>query len=105
MTKTAKFRLFDRQTSSNRSAWFFNRVCYKDAFIEGVHSGIIISPRYNYYIKLNMVYMSNPISITISGDVLKGIDVGNATLYIPQGSSCQYAQSPVWSSFGHILEE
>ena len=56
-------------------------------------------------IKLKMTHVSNPTPITISDDVFEGIDVSNATLYIPQGSSYLYGQSPVWSAFGHILEE
>ena len=55
-------------------------------------------------IKLKMTHVSNPTPLTISAAVFAGIDVRTATLYIPQGSSYLYGQSPVWSAFGHILE-
>ncbi len=46
----------------------------------------------------------DPASISVGTDLFKGVDLANATLYVPAGSKELYAAADVWKEFGKIVE-
>ena len=50
------------------------------------------------------VHAINPADIELGSDVFAGVDLSEATLFVPKGSADAYREAPVWQEFGTIRE-
>ncbi len=68
--------------------------------------GLIGANNFDGCTALRTVRMLNPYPgrVTLGEDVFKGVNLTEATLYVPQGCRDAYASAPVWKDFGTILE-
>lgn len=55
-------------------------------------------------LKTVSIAVENPGSIYMGSDVFKGVDLKEATLFVPKGCREAYAAAPVWKEFGTIRE-
>jgi hypothetical protein len=55
-------------------------------------------------ISLTSVYVEWDNPISINANVFYGVNLNNATLYVPAGKQSVYASAPIWMNFGRIVE-
>ena len=50
------------------------------------------------------LHVSNPKYILLDANIFQNVDLSEATLYVPQGTSQLYSEADVWKNFGTIRE-
>ena len=58
-----------------------------------------------YYTSPDNVTVEWTIPLGIDDFVFSGVDIGKATLYVPEGTKSKYEVAPVWKDFGTIIEK